>query len=80
MLLEMLEELFLNTWIVLAAATGILQRKDPTSLQCNGSSIVLKKKLGKAFVEEDEVCKMQSNHQVNYKLSEFRQPERAISP
>ena len=30
-----------NTAIVLAAATGILQRKDPTSLQCNGSHIIL---------------------------------------
>ena len=32
-----------NTAIVLAAATGILQRKDPTSLQRNGGHIILRK-------------------------------------
>ena len=32
-----------NTAIVLAAATGILQRKDPASLHCNGGHIILKK-------------------------------------
>ena len=32
-----------NTAIVLAAATGISQRKDPTSLQSNGGYIIPKK-------------------------------------
>ena len=40
-----------NTAIVLAAATGILQRKDPTSLQCNGGHIILKKSWAKYLLK-----------------------------
>ena len=41
-----------DTSIVLATATGILQRKDPTSLQCNGGSIVLKKSWTKYLLKK----------------------------
>ena len=41
-----------NTSIVLAAATGILQRKDPSSLQCNGGSVVLKKSWAKYLLKK----------------------------
>ena len=41
----------INTAIVLAAATGILQRKDPTSLQCNGGHIILKKSWAKYLLK-----------------------------
>ena len=40
-----------NTAIVLAAATGILQRKDPTSLHCNGGHIILKKSWAKYLLK-----------------------------
>ena len=40
-----------NTTIVLATATGIVQRKDPTSSQCNGGSIVLKKSWAKYLLK-----------------------------
>lgn len=40
-----------NTAIVLAAATGILQRKDPASLHCNGGHIILKKSWAKCLLK-----------------------------
>ena len=33
----------INTAIVIAAATGMLQKRDPMSLECNGGHITLKK-------------------------------------
>ena len=46
-----------NTAIVLAAATGILQRKDPTSLQCNGGHIILKKSWAKYLLKTMDFVK-----------------------
>lgn len=40
-----------NNAIVLAAATGILRRKYPTSLQCNGCHIILKKSWAKYLLK-----------------------------
>ena len=39
----------INSAIVIAAATGILQKKDPSSLECSGGSISLKKSWAKYF-------------------------------
>ena len=40
-----------NTVIVLPAATGILQREDPTSLHCNGDHVILKKSWAKYLLK-----------------------------
>ena len=46
-----------NTSIVLAAATAMLQKKDPFSLH--------EKKSGEVFVKENEFCKTKSNNKGN---------------
>jgi tellurite resistance protein len=40
----------INTAIVIAAATGMLQKRDPMSLECNGGHITLKKGWAKYFL------------------------------
>ena len=40
----------INTAIVIAAATGMLQKRDPMSLECNGGHITLKKSWAKYFL------------------------------
>jgi len=38
-----------NTSIVIAAGTGIVQHREPMSLECNGGHIALKKSWAKYF-------------------------------
>ena len=38
-----------NTAILIAATTGMLQVRDPAALECNGGHIVLRKDLAKYF-------------------------------
>ena len=42
----------INTAIVIAAATGMLQKPDPASLASNGGYITLKKSLAKYFLRK----------------------------
>ena len=46
-----------NTRIVLAAATGILQRKDPSILRCNGGHIDLQKSWAKYLLKKMDFVK-----------------------
>lgn len=46
-----------NTSIVIAAGTGLLEQSDPTSLECNGGSISLKKSWAKYFLGKMDFVK-----------------------
>ena len=46
-----------NIAIVLAAATGIIQREDPTSLHCNGGHIILEKSWAKYLLKTMDFVK-----------------------
>lgn len=46
-----------NTAIVIAAATGLLQKSDPSSLECNGGSISLSKGWAKYFLRKIDFVK-----------------------
>ena len=56
-----------NTAIVLAAATSISQRKDPTSLQCNGGHTILKKSWAKYLLKTMDFvkCRATTKHVSN---------------
>ena len=61
-----------NTAIVLAAATGILQRKDPTSLHCNGGhNNYPQEELGKVPIEDDGFCQMPCDNQTCAELTQL---------
>ena len=69
-----------NTAIVLAAATGILQTKDPTSLYCNGGHVILKKKSWAIVpIEDDGFRQTSCNNQTCAKLAQLRRLEGSVS-
>ena len=61
----------INTAIVIAAATGMLQKRDPASLASNGGHITLKKSWAKYFLRKMNYVKRKSTTKAGITVRDF---------
>ena len=62
-----------NTAILIAAATGMLQVRDPAALECNGGHIVLKKGWAKYFLEKMQFVKRKATTKAKPAILNFEE-------
>ncbi len=63
----------INSAIVIAAGTGIVQKKEPGSLECNGGSIVLKKSWAKYFLSKLNFVKRKATTKAKLTVENFEE-------
>ena len=66
-------ECVVNTAIVIAAETGMVKRKDPTLLECNGRYVTLKKSWAKYLLNKMNYIKQKATSKCKVDVKNFEQ-------